>query len=90
MSENDKSPETFDERIKALQESHAFSLKLHADMIISIDTRLEQLAIEVVSMRKGIAELTENSKRDADNIRALVRIAEMHDRRLTAVEEAKE
>ena len=67
------------EEIHAIQKEHAFSMKLHAEMIVPLDPKLENLTVK-------IDMLTENSKRDAENIRALARIAEMHDPRLTAIE----
>ena len=88
-NDNQEPQRTIDERIEALTGSfeqinaiakeHAFSLKLYAEMIVSLDAKLEHLTDK-------IDKLSEDSKRDAKNIRTLVRIAEIRDRRLTAVE----
>jgi len=37
-------------------------------------------------LEQSVTELSQASKQDGENIRALARIAEMHDRRLTHLE----
>ena len=74
MSEQTQHP-SIEQRLNALAESTAFTLKVHTDMMMSIDTKLESIATD-------LQELTANSKRDAESIRALFRIAEIHERRL--------
>ncbi len=78
MSEQTQQP-SLEQRLNALAESTAFTLKVHTDMMMSIDTKLESIATD-------LQELTANSKRDAESIRALARIAEIHERRLSDIE----
>jgi hypothetical protein len=63
---------------------------------MTIDERLERLTgrhealtqtIELLT--HDVQALTNNVQLDAENIRALARIAEIHDRRLTRIEEEK-
>ena len=60
---------------------------------MTIDERLERLTERhealtqsVEMMHHQIAELVSAVKQDAENIRGLARIAEIHERRLTALE----
>ena len=56
------------------------------ERIDALTMNLEILTHDVKSLRLTSAELLATSKQDAENIRPLVRIAEIHERRLTAVE----
>lgn len=63
---------------------------------MTIDERLdrlvqrhEALTESVEMMSHEIAELVAKSKQDGENIRALARIAEIHERRLTDLEGTK-
>jgi archaellum component FlaC len=60
---------------------------------MTIDERLEALtarhealtmSVEIIS--RDIEKLLQNSERDGENIRALARIAEIHERRVTDLE----
>jgi prefoldin subunit 5 len=60
---------------------------------MNIDERIEALTInlellshEVRDLRSAITDLHGVTQQDAENIRALVRIAEIHERRLTHLE----
>ena len=60
---------------------------------MNIDERLEALTMnlelgvrEIEEMRKGIGELHKLVEQDAENIRGLVRVAEIHEHRLSRVE----
>jgi hypothetical protein len=66
-------------------------------MARSIDERLDALTmnlevfhVELVELRKKSALDGENIRQDAENIRALARIAEIHERRLTLLEDGGE
>ena len=56
------------------------------ERIDALTMNLELLTHDVQALTANIAEVTANSKRDAESIRALARIAEIHERRLTAIE----
>lgn len=47
---------------------------------------LEQFRAEGERLRADIADLVITSRQDGENIRALVSLAEIHERRLTAIE----
>jgi hypothetical protein len=60
---------------------------------MNIDERLEALTMnlelasrDIQDLRSAIQELKVTSQQDGENIRALVRIAEIHERRLTHLE----
>ena len=68
---------------------------------MTIDQRIEALTVHTASLHSSaselhataqsherqLEELTTQSRHDAENIRALVRIAEIHERRLTQLED---
>ena len=61
---------------------------------MTIDDRIEALAVPLCELHataqsheRQLEELTTQSRQDAENIRALVRIAEIHERRLTQLED---
>ena len=63
----------------------------------TIDERLDGLTqtLEIVAAmqrdnEKRFAEIATALQQDAENIRALVRVAELHDRRLTNLEEPQQ
>jgi hypothetical protein len=60
---------------------------------MNIDERIEALTMnlelgmrEIEALRVNIQTLYATAQQDGENIRALVRIAEIHERRLTALE----
>ena len=85
------------ERIDELAENMKLSMKIHADMIMSIDERLDRIAVTV-------DETTKNTNRNTESIKALTenaakldikfeRLAEVltglfvkHDERISALE----
>jgi hypothetical protein len=67
---------TIDERLEALTMN--LELQVHES---------ETLRHSIADLRHGIADLKEKSAIDAENIRALARIAEIHERRLTDFED---
>ena len=63
---------TIDERIEALTVS-----------VVSLHSSASELHATAISHERQLEELTTQSRQDAENIRALVRIAEIRNRRLT-------
>jgi len=53
---------------------------------MTIDERIEALTMNLEFAMKEIDTLRVVAQQDGDNIRALARIAEIHERRLTALE----
>lgn len=67
---------------------------------MTIDERIEALTVNIESLHSSVSELhaiaqshegelrelTAQSRQDGENIRALVRIAEIHERRLTQLD----
>lgn len=61
---------------------------------MTIDERIEALTMnqelasrDIEGLRAATAQLFATAKQDGENIRALARIAEIHERRLTGLEE---
>ena len=77
---------TIDERLEASKQT----LELTAAMHIDNDREFRERFAEIDKRFAGIAitlqEIATNQKRDGEHILALVRIAELHDRRLTHLE----
>lgn len=59
-------------------------------MARTIDERLDALTMNLELFHADMVELRRKSEADAENIRALARIAEIHERRLTHLEEGGE
>ncbi len=53
---------------------------------MNIDERIEVLTMNLELALREIETLRDTAKQDGENIRALDRIAEIHERRLTAIE----
>lgn len=53
---------------------------------MNIDERIEALTMNLELPMKEIEALQVLAKQDGENIRALARVAEIHERRLTALE----
>jgi hypothetical protein len=53
---------------------------------MTIDERIEALTMNLGLAMKDIEGLQGIARQDGENIRALVRLAEIHERRLTALE----
>ena len=54
---------------------------------MTIDERIEALTMNLELVSHDIDLLRVTAQQDGDNIRALARIAEIHDRRLTSLED---
>ena len=66
---------TIDERLEKLTERHE-----------ALTQTVELLAREMESLRIASLQLVATAREDGQNIRALARIAEIHERRLTDIE----
>lgn len=53
---------------------------------MTIDERIEALTMNLELAFKDISELRATATQDGENIRGLARIAEIHERRITALE----
>jgi hypothetical protein len=53
---------------------------------MTIDERIEALTARHEALTMNLEQMSRDRERDAENIRALVRIAEIHERRLTRLE----
>jgi archaellum component FlaC len=53
---------------------------------VTIDERIEALVMTVELLTRDVETLRATAERDGENIRALARIAEIHERRLTDLE----
>jgi hypothetical protein len=56
-------------------------------MALTIDERLERLTERHEALAQSVEILLKNSEQDGENIRALARIAEIHERRVTHLED---
>jgi hypothetical protein len=70
---------TIDERLEAIAQSLELAVAMQRDN----DERYEKRFAEIATT---LQEIATNQKRDGEHILALVRIAELHDRRLTNLE----
>jgi len=69
---------TIDERLERLTERHE-----------ALTQSVEILRVTVEEQKKEIELLLATAKQDGENIRALARIADTHDRRLTKLEKSE-
>ena len=53
---------------------------------MNIDERIEAMVMSLELLAREIQDLKVTSQQDGENIRALARIAEIHERRLTHLE----
>ena len=85
------------EKLTSTVNDIAFSQKLHADMLVSLDTQMQQLTANVDKLTIDVRDLTEISKRNTENAARLdikfERLAEImtglfqkHDERIGAIE----
>jgi prefoldin subunit 5 len=70
---------TFEESMDRLKERHE-----------ALTQSVELLAIETRELKNAIGELNTAIAQDAENIRALARIAEIHERRITHLENGQQ
>jgi excisionase family DNA binding protein len=60
------------------------------ERIEALTSRHEALTMNLELLGRDLETLRANSERDGENIRALARIAEIHERRLTSLEGSPE
>jgi hypothetical protein len=77
-----KKPRTIDERLDGLTQT----VEIIAAMQVDNEKRFAQNEERFAEIAVTLKEILANQKRDAEHILALVRIAELHDRRLTHLE----
>jgi archaellum component FlaC len=56
---------------------------------VTIDERIEALVMTCELLTKDVETLRDTARQDGENIRALARIAEIHEHRLTDLEGGK-
>jgi len=54
---------------------------------MTIDERIEALTMSLELLTRDVQDLKVIAQQDGENIRALVRIAEIHERRLTGLQD---
>ena len=86
----------FDERlaaaaasIKEIVESVAFSLKIHADMIVSIDNGIERNNAAIEKLVAAQAETDARLNRLANLVEKVTKLARSHERRINKLEDGK-
>jgi hypothetical protein len=79
-------PRTIDERLDGLTQT----LEIIGAMQQDNQKRFEEVAMMQLDNEKRFAEIATALQQDAENIRALARIAELHDRRLTGLEDQQQ
>ena len=57
--------------LESLAQSTAFTLRVHADMIVSIDTHLESISANFDKLADKVDKLAETTRRNSENIQAL-------------------
>ena len=84
MSPNDPQPprRSFEERMDAL----SMNLELHAGMMRDLDLHMEKLGQQGQETNARLDKLIKAVEIDAENIRALARIAEAHQDRIEKLE----
>ena len=108
--ENQKTNRNLDERMEALTaivektaaivHDIAFSQKLHADMIVSLDTQMQQLSAKVDKLAEATARNTENIQALTENAAKLdikferlaaimTGLLQKHDERIAILERTK-
>jgi seryl-tRNA synthetase len=73
----------------AILEAIARGAERHQALVGTVESltyNVQELTRDVKELSGDVKELARNSERDSENIRALARIAEMHERRLTQIE----
>ena len=70
-SDNQNSIDPFNARLEALAESTAFTFKIHSDMIMSIDTKLDRMAERQNNAESKMETLTANLQTLTDSVSAL-------------------
>lgn len=74
------------EELKERHEALTQSVELLRDRTSDIYTAIDRIGDKIDRVGDKIDKLADESKRDGEHIRALARIAEIHERRLTDLE----
>jgi len=78
---------TIDERLESITRNLDTLTKIHLDNDLEYHERFQQLAEAQEKNTRDIQALKVLVQQDAENIRALARIAELHQQRLDGLEE---
>ena len=81
-----KKPRTIDERLDGLTQT----VEIIAAMQVDNEKRFAQNEERFAEIAFTLKEILANQKRDGEHILALVRIAELHDRRITNLEDQQQ
>jgi len=77
---------TVDERIEAIARNLDTLTKIHLDNDREYRDRFAQLTAAIEKLQISVEKMQISVQQDAENIRGLARIAEIHERRLTDLE----
>jgi|GraSoiStandDraft_16_1057320.scaffolds.fasta_scaffold773257_1 hypothetical protein len=75
-----------DERLDRISQNLDTLTKIHLDNDREYRERFDKIAMSLESLSRDVQTLNAAAQHDGENIRALARIAEIHERRLTALE----
>jgi hypothetical protein len=75
-----------DERLERISQNLDTLTKIHLDNDREYRERFDKIAMSLESLTRDVQTLKTATQQDGENIRALARIAEIHERRLTALE----
>jgi len=75
-----------DERLERISQNLDTLTKIHLDNDREYRVRIDKIAMSLESLTRDVQTLKTATQQDGENIRALARIAEIHERRLTALE----
>ncbi len=81
---------TFDERLEAIRQTLELAAAMHIDNDKEFRERFAQNEKRFAEIAVTLQEIATNQKRDGEHILALVRIAELHDRRITNLEDQQQ
>jgi SMC interacting uncharacterized protein involved in chromosome segregation len=79
-------PVTVEERFERIESNLDMLIKIHLDNDREYRERFDQVVKRLEQLTAAIEELRAASKQDGEHIHALVRIAEIHERRLSDLE----
>lgn len=77
---------TVEERFERMESNLDMLIKIHLDNGREYRERFDQVVERMEQLTAAIEELRAASKQDGEHIHALVRIAEIHERRLSDLE----
>jgi hypothetical protein len=78
---------TFEERLEAIRQTLELAVAMHIDNDKEFRERFAQNEERFAEIAVTLQEIATNQKRDGEHILALARIAELHDRRITNLED---